>query len=131
MSWSGGVRGALRKAVSRILIRLLASTFSAAAAPDAPSRKTPLGMDGEKFTINGRPTYGGRTWNGKTIEGLLLNSRMVQAIFDDRNPQTLSRWVYPDTKTWDPDRNTREFVAAMPEWRSRGLLAVTVNLQGG
>ena len=83
------------------------------------------------FTINGQPTYAGRTWHGKKIEGLLLNSRMVQAIFDDRNPDTVSRWPYPDTKKWDPDRNTREFVAAMPEWRRHGLLAFTVNLQGG
>jgi hypothetical protein len=56
---------------------------------------------------------------------------MVQAIFDDSNPQTVSRWAYPDTNKWDADRNTREFVAAMPEWRKHGLLAVTVNLQGG
>jgi len=32
---------------------------------------------------------------------------------------------------WDPERNTREFVAAMPGWRRRGLLAFTINLQGG
>ena len=32
---------------------------------------------------------------------------------------------------WDPARNTREFVAAMPEWRRHGLLAFTINLQGG
>lgn len=131
MDWSASLTLASMRPVSLILIGLLASTFSAAAASDAPSRKTAVGIDGEKFTINGRPTYSGRTWNGKTIEGLLLNSRMVQAIFDDRNPETVSRWVYPDTKTWDPDRNTREFASAMPEWRSHGLLAVTVNLQGG
>jgi hypothetical protein len=102
-----------------------------AAAADAPNRKTAVGIEGEKFTINGRPTYEGRTWQGKKIEGLLLNSRMVQAIFDDRNPDTVGRWAYPDTKKWDPDRNTREFVAAMPEWRKHGLLGITVNLQGG
>jgi hypothetical protein len=60
-----------------------------------------------------------------------MNSRMVQATFDDRNPETRTRWAYPDTGAWDPDRNTREFLAAMPEWRRHGLLAVTVNLQGG
>jgi hypothetical protein len=102
-----------------------------AAAADAPNRKTVVGIEGEKFTINGRPTYSGRTWQGKKIEGLLLNSRMVQAVFDDRNPDTVARWAYPDTKKWDPDRNTREFVAAMPEWRKHGLLGITVNLQGG
>jgi hypothetical protein len=56
---------------------------------------------------------------------------MVQGIFDDRNPETRSRWAYPDTKTWDPERNIREFLAAMPEWRRHGLLSFTINLQGG
>jgi hypothetical protein len=56
---------------------------------------------------------------------------MVQATFDDRNPETVNKWAYPDTKTWDPDRNTNEFLAEMPNWRKHGLLAVTLNLQGG
>lgn len=100
-------------------------------AADPPARKTAVGIAGEKFTINGEPTYKGRTWKGKSIEGLLMNSRMVQATFDDLNPETRSRWAYPDIGTWDADRNTREFVAAMPEWRKHGLLAITVNFQGG
>jgi hypothetical protein len=65
------------------------------------------------------------------IEGLLMNSRMVQGIFDDLNPDTRGRWAYPDTKQWDPERNTREFIAAMPKWRKHGLLGFTINLQGG
>ncbi|MFO0916912.1 MAG: hypothetical protein U0872_01175 [Planctomycetaceae bacterium] len=96
-----------------------------------PERQTSVSIQGEQFQINGRPTYAGRRWNEKKIEGLLFNSRMVQAIFDDLNPETRSRWAYPDTQQWDPDRNTREFLAAMPEWRSYGLLAITLNLQGG
>src|ERR1043166_8141939 len=83
------------------------------------------------FCINDQPTYQGRTWNGKKIEGLLLNSRMVQAIFDDLNPETVNLWAYPDTKKWDAERNTREFIAAMPTWRRQGLLGMTLNLQGG
>lgn len=99
------------------------------AAP--PPRKTVVSIVGEDFQINGRPTYPGRTWNGHRIEGLLLNSRMVQAIFDDLNPATVGRWAYHDTGKWDAERNVREFIAAMPEWRRHGLLAVTVNFQGG
>jgi hypothetical protein len=56
---------------------------------------------------------------------------MVQGIFDDANPETVSRWAYPDTHKWDADRNTSEFIAAMPNWRKNGLLAFTINLQGG
>jgi len=98
---------------------------------NAPASGTAVTIDGEKFLINGMPTYRGRTWNGHSIEGLLLNSRMVQAIFDDLNPETRQRWTYPDTNQWDANRNTTEFLAAMPEWRAHGLLGITVNLQGG
>lgn len=93
--------------------------------------KTSVSIAGEQFTLNGGPTYAGRVWNGHRIEGLLLNSRMVQGIFDDLNPETRAQWAYPDTGVWDPDRNTREFIAAMPDWRAHGLLAFTLNLQGG
>ena len=95
------------------------------------SRRTAVAIAGDAFHINGKPTYQGRTWKGHKIEGLLLNSRMVQATFDDLNPETRGNWAYPDTKAWDADRNTREFIAAMPEWRRHGLLAITLNLQGG
>jgi hypothetical protein len=95
------------------------------------SRKTAVSIRGDAFTINEKPTYPGRTWNGYKIEGLLMNSRMVQGIFDDQNPTSRGLWVYPDTGTWDAERNTAEFIAAMPEWRRHGLLGLTLNLQGG
>jgi hypothetical protein len=106
------------------------ATRPIAAAP-ARAGQTAVAIAGDAFQINGRPTLQGRTWRGYRVEGLLPNSRMVQATFDDLNAGTRSRWAYPDTKTWVADRNTREFVAAMAEWRRRGLLAVTINLQGG
>ena len=56
---------------------------------------------------------------------------MVNAIFDDENAHTRTLWSYPDTGTWDAQRNTDEFVAAMAEYQKHGLGAVTVNLQGG
>ena len=105
--------------------------IAAAALGAEPERKTSVSIVGDAFHINGQPTYAGRTWNGKKIEGLLLNSRMVQGIFDDLNAETAGKWAYPDTGKWDPERNTREFIAAMPAWREHGLLAFTINLQGG
>ncbi len=90
-----------------------------------------VAIRGEDFFFDGKPTLGGREWNGMRLEGLLPNSRMVQGIFDDLNPETRAMWAYPDTKQWDAGRNTSEFIAAMPEWRSHGLLAFTINLQGG
>ncbi len=96
-----------------------------------PPRHTSVSIDGDAFLINGMPTLKGRVWRGVSVEGLLPNARLVQGIFDDLNPDTQPRWAYPDTKRWDPERNTAEFVAAMPSWRSHGLLAFTLNLQGG
>lgn len=97
------------------------------------TRKTTVSIRGEDFLINGKPTYAGRVWRGHRIEGLLLNSRMVQGIFDDLNDATRSRWDYPAPRAgkWDPQRNTDEFVSAMPAWRDHGVLGFTINLQGG
>ena len=57
------------------------------------TRLTRVGIDGERFLINGRPTYEGRTWREHRIEGLLMNARLVQGTFDDLNPETRNRWV--------------------------------------
>src|SRR5690348_1236171 len=107
----------------------LAGAAPVFAAPQ--SRRTEVSIRGDQFFLNGRPTYPSRTYKGMKIEGLLMNVRAVQAGFDDLNPATRSRWAYPDTGKWDPERNTREFLAALPEWRRHGVLAFTVNLQGG
>ena len=97
----------------------------------AQKRKTTVSIKGEDFYINDRITLKGKTYEGIRLEGLLPNSRMVQGIFDDYNPETQNLWAYPDTKKWDADRNTNEFIAAMSGWKDHGLLAFTINLQGG
>jgi hypothetical protein len=101
------------------------------AAGAALAAQTVVSIEGDDFLINGRKTYEGRSWRGHRVEGLLMNNRLVQATFDDLNPETAARWAYPDTGKWDPDRNTREFLAAMPQWKRFGVLAFTVNFQGG
>ena len=85
----------------------------------------------DAFFINGRPTYEGQAYEDKVLEGLLFNTRMVQALFDDRNPETRPNWAYPDTGEWDPDRNTREFVTLMPTYRAYGVLGLSLNMQCG
>src|SRR5690349_6597350 len=118
-------------AVVGVLSCLLPARPAPAAEPPPPkARKTVVSTEGRAFHVNGKPTYAGRTYNGMKVEGLLLNSRMVQGIFDDRNPETRKLWSYPDGP-WDPDRNTREFVEQMPAWRKHGLVGFTINLQGG
>ncbi|MBT4139285.1 MAG: hypothetical protein HOE48_15295, partial [Candidatus Latescibacteria bacterium] len=92
---------------------------------------TEVTIQGQKFYINDEPTYAGRNWNGHEIEGLLLNNRQVQATFDDENSETRRMWAYPDTEEWDADRNTQEFIDALPISRDHGVLGITVNFQGG
>ena len=94
------------------------------------NRNTSVTIQDDAWLINGAPTYRGREYQGHKIEGLLLNSRMANALFNDTNELTRVLWKYPDTDAWDPDRNTSEFISTLPEYRNRGLLAVTVNLQG-
>lgn len=92
---------------------------------------TKVTIEGEKFLINGVPTYLGRKFEGKPVEGLLFNTRMVQAIFDDENQESVRQWAYPDTGKWDPERNLNEFLAELPTYYDHGIRAITLNLQGG
>ncbi len=92
---------------------------------------TQISIEGREFYIDGRPTYAGRRFEGLPVQGLLFNVRAVQATFDDACPETRSLWAYPDTGAWDPERNTDELCAALPAWRDHGVLAFTVNFQGG
>jgi hypothetical protein len=105
--------------------------FNCLSSTDNRQIMTKVTIKGDQFYINDTITYEGRYWKGNKIEGLLFNSRMVQGIFDDLNPSTRGNFNYPDTGVWDAERNTQEFVDAMPEWKSHGLLCFTLNLQGG
>lgn len=110
-----------------LLLVIISTSWTAFAA----ERKTVVSIEGRTFLINGQPTYKGRVFNGMKIEGLLMNARLVQGIFDDLNPETRDKWKYPDGQAFDAERNTREFIAAMPAWRKAGLLSFTINLEGG
>lgn len=115
----------------RYILPILTLIFIACPSLQAQKRGTVVSIQGDEFYVNGKPTYEGRFWKDNKIQGLLMNSRMVQGIFDDLNPETRDLFVYPDTRKWDPDRNTREFVEAMDDWHSYGLNCFTINLQGG
>src|SRR5262245_60744962 len=112
----------------RSFLKLAAAVPSLAAAQGG---RTEVLIRADQFLINGKPTYAGRTYKGMKIEGLLMNVRAVQAAFDDLNPTTRSKWAYRDTGNWDPERTVREFLAALPWLPRSGLVAFTVNLQGG
>jgi len=109
--------------------------------------QTVVGIQGSQFTLNGKPTYtasSGFPSASPSIKGTLLNVRAVQGIFDDAHyPAMGSRehpyksslgepvfWDYPNGP-FSADRNLNEFLTALPAWRRAGVLAFTVNLQGG
>ena len=91
---------------------------------------TKVSITGENFLINGTPTHAGRYFRGWSIAGKLFISRMANATVDDGNPATIGAWSYADGP-WSAERNTREFIAALPLYKRCGLDAVAINLQGG
>ena len=72
--------------------------------------------------IAGRQWYldGCLTYPGTRAEGLLMNVRMVNAVFEDRGR--------PD---FDASANTSRFVARIPDYVAHGIRAFTICLQGG
>ncbi len=143
-------RGILPLCGSIALIGCLAAAANITAfqaQPTQPARRTVVGIRGSMFTINGQPSYtalSGFPNADPNLTGTLLNVRAVQAVFDDANypnggtkakpydSNTMGQvfFDYPDGK-FDADRNVQEFVAALADWRKAGLLAFTVNFQGG
>jgi hypothetical protein len=76
---------------------------------------TTVSISGTQWQINGKITC-----SGTAAVGLLLNVRLVNSTFEDRKR--------PD---FDSDENTSRFISKIPEYNSFGVLAFTLNLQGG
>lgn len=76
---------------------------------------TRVSIQQAQWSLNGEVTY-----PGAEAEGLLMDVRMVNSVFEDSNR--------PD---FDPDSNTEKFIARIPEYAAHGVRAFTVNLQGG
>jgi murein DD-endopeptidase MepM/ murein hydrolase activator NlpD len=77
--------------------------------------RTKVAIEDGNWTINGDVTS-----PGAPAEGLLMNVRMVNSTFEDRNRDD-----------FDPTENTDRFLAALPEYASAGVRAITLNVQGG
>lgn len=98
---------------------LISSGIIAMANPYSP--KTAVSIEGQNFLINGKLTY--KEFKPES-RGRLMNVRMVNSVFDDENPATCP-------KDFDPEKNTGDFINSMDQYRSKGILAFTINLQGG
>jgi CubicO group peptidase (beta-lactamase class C family) len=76
---------------------------------------TRVSLANGSWRINDRVTY-----PGTLAEGLLMNVRMVNSVFED-----VTR---PD---FDADANTQEFIDQISQYVAHGVRAFTLNLQGG
>src|SRR5204862_6701391 len=83
-----------RLAVGALTVLLLAACVTSLKSATQPATAAPygtghtaVGIQGTGFLMNGQLTS-----PGKPAEGLLLNTRMVQAIFDDENAATRDEW---------------------------------------
>lgn len=79
------------------------------------------------FCVDGAPTHAGTP----QVTGLLLNSRMIQGVFDDANATTRPLWAYPGGAPYDARRQTTELVGNMSAYAACGLDAFTIGMQGG
>ena len=91
--------------------------------------QTTVSIVGENFYVNNEITYKGAS--NSNVQGLLINSRMINAIFDNSATKYNYLFEYPDTGEWDPTRNTHEFVGNLSKYKEYGMLSFTVGLQGG
>ena len=92
--------------------------------------KTAVSIDGDKFLINGIPTLKDKEFRGNSIEGLMMNSRMANAMWDDENKYTKHLWAYEKVDRKRADRNTDELIEMLPIYQSKGLDCIDINLQG-
>jgi hypothetical protein len=82
---------------------------------------TAVGIKGNQWFINGEPVL-----KGSPAEGLLMNVRMVNAVFEDRGPEASHL-----PKDFDPEKNTAHFISQIPDYVAHGVQGFTISLQGG
>ncbi|MEM8495041.1 MAG: hypothetical protein AAF663_06595 [Planctomycetota bacterium] len=88
-----------------------------------------LTVDGRRFRFDGDLTYADSPAGGESVQGLLMNARFIQGVFDDAaDPGRFARFGHA---TWDAEAQTDRLIAALPEWHRWGLRAFTVGFQGG
>lgn len=96
---------------------VLTATFLTACiyAAEPAEQRTHVSIRANRWYINGRVTY-----PGTRAEGLLMNVRMVNSVFEDRG-----------RADFDAEANTDRFLAQVPDYAAHGVRAFTIGLQGG
>lgn len=89
--------------------------FLCAAGASRASSHAHVSIRDARWLINDEATC-----PGTKAEGLLMNVRMVNAVFEDRG-----------RSDFDPNANTDELIASIPDYVAHGIRAFTICLQGG
>jgi CubicO group peptidase (beta-lactamase class C family) len=92
-----------------------ASPGPAAKGQQPFSPRTRVSLIGEKWHVNETVTN-----RGTRAEGLLMNVRMVNSVFEDRR-----------RPEFNPEASTDRFLAHLPDYAAHGVGAITTCLQGG
>lgn len=87
-----------------------------------PGTKTEVSIAGEQWLINGQAIL-----IGSPAEGLLVNVRVVNAVFEDNSLAAQEHLP----KDFTPDENTARFISKIPDYFNHGIRAFTISLQGG
>ena len=80
-----------------------------------------ISIDGDRWLLDGTPPH-----PGSPAEGLLVNVRMVNSVFEDDRSELLDV-----LEGFDPDVNTDHFISQIPTYFAHGIRAFTIGLQGG
>ncbi|MCP4613832.1 MAG: glycoside hydrolase family 5 protein [Planctomycetes bacterium] len=86
-----------------------------AAPVNTLAQRTHISIADTQWRLNGRITY-----PETPAQGLLMNVRMVNAVFEDKT-----------RSEFDTDENTSEFIKQIPVYVAHGVRAFTISLQGG
>jgi hypothetical protein len=87
-----------------------------------PGSNTVVSIQGGQWLTNGKAILA-----GSPAEGLLVNVRVVNAVFEDVGPAAQEHLP----KDFTPDENTDRFISKIPDYYNRGVRAFTISLQGG
>lgn len=95
--------------------------FLGCAFPRFTDSGTKVSIKENRWLINGQPVH-----DGSPAEGLLMNVRMVNAVFEDTGP-----FGKDYNAGFDPEENTTRFITQIPGYVAHGIRGFTISLQGG
>jgi len=83
--------------------------------------KTIVTVKGDKWFLNGKVIN-----EGSLAEGLLMNVRMINSVFEETGDK-----IPEEFSDFDTDENTARFISKIPEYMASGVNGFTIGLQGG